>query len=59
MRVPVDISFHGISRSETIEELIKKDAVKLEKICPSMVSCRVGVKLDQKSSTTNNPYRIN
>lgn len=58
MRIPVEISFHGVSRNTAIEDMIRKDAAKLERVCDSMISCRVGIKLDQKSKTTNNPYRI-
>lgn len=58
MRNPVEISFHGVSRSAAIEDMIKKDAEKLERVCDDMVSCRVGIKLDQKSRATNNPFKI-
>lgn len=58
MRVPLEISFHGISRSENLEELIRTDAAKLEKVCDDLISCRVGIKLDQKSRNTANPFKI-
>lgn len=46
MPIPMEISFHGLSRSESIEELVRRNGAKLEKICDRMVSCRVGVRLD-------------
>jgi cold shock CspA family protein len=58
MRVPLEISFHGLSRSESLEQLVREDAAKLEKVCDDLVSCRVGIKLDQKSRNTANPYKI-
>ncbi|MDW7772177.1 MAG: HPF/RaiA family ribosome-associated protein [Desulfobulbaceae bacterium] len=58
MRIPLEISFHGLSRSESLEKLIRKDAAKLEKVCDDLVSCRIGIKQDQKSRNTANPYRI-
>lgn len=58
MRIPVEISFHGVSRSAAIEDMIKKDAAKLERVCDSMVSCRVGIKLDQKSKASNNLFKV-
>lgn len=58
MRIPLEISFHGISRSESLEQLIQNNAEKLERVCDRLISCRVGVKLDQKSSSTLNPFRI-
>ena len=58
MRVPLDISYQGLSRSKAIEELIRNDAAKLEKVCDNLISCRVGLRLDQKSSTSGNEYRM-
>jgi cold shock CspA family protein len=58
MRVPLEISFHGLSRSDSLEKLIRKDAAKLEKVCDDLISCRIGIKLDQKSSNTSNPFKI-
>lgn len=58
MRVPLDISYQGLSRSEVIEEIIRNDAAKLEKVCDNLISCRVGLRLDQKSSASGNEYRM-
>ncbi len=58
MRVPLDISYQGLSRSEAIEEIIRSDAAKLEKVCDNLISCRVGLRLDQKSNTSGNEYRL-
>ncbi len=58
MRVPLEISFHGISRSESIEQIIRNDVAKLERVCDRLISCRVGVKLDQNSNVTSNPFRV-
>lgn len=58
MRVPLDISYQGMSRSEAVDELIRSDAAKLEKVCDNLISCRVGLGLDQKSSTSGNEYRL-
>lgn len=58
MRIPLEISFHGLSRSESLEELIRKDAAKLERVCDDLISCRVGIKLNQKSQNTANHFKI-
>lgn len=58
MRIPLEISYHGLSRSESLEQMIRKDAAKLEKVCDDLISCRIGVKLNQKSQNTANPYKI-
>lgn len=58
MRIPLEISFHGLSRSESLERQIRQDAAKLEKVCDGLISCRVGIKQDQKSRSTANSFRI-
>lgn len=58
MRMPLKISFHGLSRSDTLEEIIRENVTKLEKTCDYMVSCTVGIKRDQKRRQTANPFRI-
>ncbi len=58
MRVPLEISWQGVDRSEAIEELIGKDVEKLERICDHLISCRIGLKRDQKRHHTANPFRI-
>jgi cold shock CspA family protein len=58
MRIPLEISFHGISRSESIEKIIHNDVTKLERVCDRLISCRVGIKLDQKSNVTANQFRV-
>ncbi len=58
MRIPLEISFHGLETSESLEQIIRNDAAKLERVCDRLISCRVGIKLDQKSSNTSNQFRI-
>ncbi len=58
MRIPLEISFHGLSRSDSIEEIIRSDVAKLERLCDRLISCHVGVKLDQHSSVSGNPFRV-
>ncbi len=58
MRIPPEISFHGLNRSEYLENLIYNDIAKLEKLSDNLISCRVGIVLEQKSRKTSNPYRV-
>jgi cold shock CspA family protein len=58
MRIPLEVSFHGMSRSKSLETLIQNDITKLEKVCDNLISCRVGIKLEQKSRRTANPFRV-
>ena len=43
MKLPVQISFHGIDRSEALEALINKEVEGLHKFDADLISCRVAV----------------
>ncbi len=58
MRVPLQISFHGMEKSDFVEDWINKEVKKLEQICDHLISCHVGIKYDQKRKQTGNPFRI-
>ena len=58
MRIPLEISFHGLPQSDALEQQIRNDAAKLERVCDHLVSCRVGIKQDQKSRNTSNPFKV-
>jgi cold shock CspA family protein len=58
MRLPLQISFHGLEKSDFVEDWIRKEVDKLEQICDHLISCHVGIKYDQKRKQTGNPYRI-
>lgn len=58
MRVPLEITFRGISSSEEIKELIQQKAAKLERVADQLISCRVAVEKKQKNPQSGNPFRI-
>ena len=41
MNIPVEIHFHGIQRSEAIEQRVREKVAKLDKHFERMTSCRV------------------
>lgn len=58
MRVPLEISFHGVDRSEWSENYIREQADRLEKFCDDIISCRVAVEMPHRHQHTGNPYRV-
>ena len=48
MKLPVQISFHGIDRSEALEALISKEVEGLHKFDADLISCRVAVESEGK-----------
>ena len=53
MSTPIEIHFHGIEKSEAIEERVREKAAKLEKHCGRMTRCRVVVE-----SPHRNPQKV-
>lgn len=43
MKLPLQVSFHGIDHSEALESLITKEVEALHKFDSELVSCRVAV----------------
>jgi cold shock CspA family protein len=58
MRVPLEISYRNVEKSEFLEELIREKAAKLERICEDIISCRVVVEKPQEHQRSGNPYRV-
>lgn len=58
MQVPLKITFRNIRKTADIEVLIGKQAVKLERVCHYIVSCRIAVEKPQEHQKTGNPFRV-
>lgn len=58
MRVPLELTFRGMSSDEDIKELINEKTEKLDRIADHLISCRVAVEVKQKHPQTGNPYRV-
>jgi cold shock CspA family protein len=58
MNVPLEITFHGIAKSDAIESLIRQQAAKLEKVCPHLSSCRIAIEKPHEHARAGNPYRV-
>lgn len=49
MRVPLQVSFHGVPSSSKIEALVRERAEKLERSCDHISSCRVTIEKPHRS----------
>jgi ribosome-associated translation inhibitor RaiA len=58
MRIPMQITFHGLPHSQDIESKITEAAEKLDRIFGEIMSCRVVVDLDNRRHKRGNLYRI-
>jgi cold shock CspA family protein/ribosome-associated translation inhibitor RaiA len=58
MEVPLEITFRGIDKSDDIDRLIRHKAAKLEKICDSLISCKVAVESPHEHQQSGSPFRV-
>ncbi|MEC4894464.1 MAG: HPF/RaiA family ribosome-associated protein [Oscillatoria sp. PMC 1051.18] len=58
MKIPLEISYRGVEKSEAIESLIRQKASKLEQVCNYMNSCRVIVEKIHEHPKSGSPYRV-
>jgi cold shock CspA family protein len=58
MQIPLEITYRGVEKTEAIEELIRRKARKLERICNHITSARVAVESSQKHQRSGSPYRV-
>jgi len=59
MDTPLEISFHNLQPSPTIETSIRKRVAKLEKIYSRLVGCRVSVESRHNQHRTGNVCTVN
>jgi len=58
MRTPVEIHFHGIEKSEAVEERVREKVSKLEKHFGRMTRCRVVLEAPHRSPQKPKVYQI-
>ena len=58
MNAPVEVHFHGIQRSEAIEQRVREKVAKLEKHFERMTSCRVVLEATQRTALKPKVYSI-
>jgi hypothetical protein len=58
MSFPVQITYRGLEPSESLNQLIREEAVKLEKFFDRIVSCRVLVERQYGHHHTGSPFHV-
>ncbi len=58
MKLPLSVSFRGMSSSEWIETDIRKRVVKLEEYCRDIMSCRVTVDIPHRHHRGGNRFSL-
>ena len=58
MNVPLEISFREVEKTQSLEDLIRREAASLEEVNDHVSSCRVSVEQPQKHLKSGSPYRV-
>lgn len=58
MQIPLEISYRDINKTEELDQLIRKKATALEKVCDYITSCRVTLENPLKTQSSGQPFRI-
>lgn len=58
MKIPLQITFHQMQRSEALEELIREKCAKLEQLDPHILSCRVTVSEEGKHKRQGHAFNV-
>jgi ribosome-associated translation inhibitor RaiA len=58
MQVPLEISYHQVTKSEAIDALIRDKVDHLEQFCDHISSCAVVVERPHSHESSGNPWRV-
>jgi cold shock CspA family protein/ribosome-associated translation inhibitor RaiA len=58
MRIPLEISFRSVEKTDSIENLIWEKSAKLERFCDYINSCRVAIESPQQHRLVGQPFRV-
>lgn len=58
MKLPLQISFRNLERSDSVEDRIREEAAQLDEFCDRVMSCRVVVDVPHRHHLTGNVYQV-
>ena len=58
MRVPLEITYRDVPKTEEIDALIRSKADKLNQFCDHIISCRVAVEKPHEFQSSGQPHRV-
>lgn len=58
MKIPPEISYRNLEKTEAIDNLIQEKIAKLEQFCDYINSCHVVVEKAHKNPSSGSPYRV-
>jgi ribosome-associated translation inhibitor RaiA len=58
MKVPIEITYRDVAKSDSIDSLIREKAAKMDQICDHITSCRVAIEKPHEFQKSGQPYRV-
>ena len=58
MRIPLEITFREVPKTESLEDLIREKADKLDRICDYLMSCRIVVEKPHEHQRWGQPFDV-
>ncbi|RJQ70850.1 MAG: HPF/RaiA family ribosome-associated protein [Desulfobacteraceae bacterium] len=58
MRVPLEITYRDVPKTDEIDALIRSKAAKLDQFCDHIISCRVAVEKPHEFQQSGQPHRV-
>jgi ribosome-associated translation inhibitor RaiA len=56
--MPLQITFHGVDRSDTLSQMLTEQAGKLRRCCDHIIHCRVRVEAPHRHQRHGYPFRV-
>lgn len=58
MRVPLEITYRDVEKTNVIERLVPDKVAKLDRLFGNLIGCRVAIERPQKAHEPGSPYRV-
>lgn len=58
MKIPPEITYRGVEKTDAIEALIQEKIARLERVCDHISSCHIAVEKEQDRPRDRSPYRV-
>lgn len=58
MKVPVEITYRNVDKTDAVDNLVREKIAKLEQFCDRISSCRVAIEKAHDNPSSGSPYRV-
>lgn len=58
MKLPLEISYRGVEKTDEIDDLIRAKAARLDRFCDHITRCDVAVEQPNHQQRSGNPFRV-